>query len=218
MKLDDALDQLPWAETREILCGEPWAVEALHLDTAERLIVQQRASQLEVLVRLMLSPVLEPKPAAPVDDPRRTVTDLPGQVFELRDPRRTARLFVDRAARTGKDLRPFRDEDLNQLDDSNAQLGRLLRLLAVAHDSSRVERAAMRGEWRAIASDTVDMVPVLTPMLYSRDGRVDALWLSLWQAPWLRACRKLQTRAHGEPANRSSTLGQQVSCVRESRV
>jgi hypothetical protein len=164
MKLEEFLNRYPWAKTREALCGEPTEQTTIPMSTAEQLIVGQRESQREVLQSLMLSPVLEPAAAV-------TETAHPReQVFELRAPRRTARLFLDRATRAGKDLRPLRTADLDQLEYGVSRLGRLLRLLAISQDASVAERARMVDEWWLLASEYTDVGLVLTPMLYAPPG------------------------------------------------
>jgi hypothetical protein len=138
------------------------------MTTAERFIARQRESQLEVLQRLMLSPVLEAQAAVQSFDPVSHTAHPRPQVLELRAPRRTARLFLDQAIRAGKDLRPLQTSNFQQLEYSSAYLGRLLRLLAVAQDTPRRERARLADEWRLVTAQRPDVGLVLSPMLYAR--------------------------------------------------
>lgn len=165
MKLDELLRLYPWKRTFAELCADPPPAEDLPLRNAERLIAQQRDSQLETLLNLMVSPVLEPTYAH--DAPPGTARETPVGAFQLGDRRRTARLFLDTAIRAGDDLRPFEPAALDKLSGDNAVLGRFLRLLATASETDRAERASHSNEWRTVMSHRADLGLVLSPMIYS---------------------------------------------------
>lgn len=170
MKLDVLLEQYPWEGTREVLCQQLPAQEQLPLEAAKRLIAQQRASQVEMLLSLMISPRLQREQAISSAAGLGGVREPRADTFQLRDPRRSARLFIDRALRTGKDLRPFEAEELEKLDREDAALGRLLRLMALAQESSRVERRGEKQVWAEITLTHGNFGLVLTPMVYGDDG------------------------------------------------
>ena len=170
MKLNELLERYPWDRTQRVLWGEPPAKPSLSLDDARQIVRDYRGSQTEELLRLMVSPVVRslpvqktPSPPGPAKDREESRT--------LRDPRRTARLFVDQAAREGKNLRLFETSQLRDLGPEDGPLAELLQTLAVALDLPRAERRTL-AKWNRVAvwSDN-DLGPVLTPMLTS--GKVD---------------------------------------------
>ncbi len=171
MKLDALLQQYPWDETRAALFREPRVSADLPLETAERLIKQQRTTQVDSLLSVMLSPRLVPEFASERAASPGSRREEHAGMFELRDPRRTARLFIDRSARTGKDLRPFSLVDLDRLGADDAALGRILRLLAIAIELPRAERAGQAGEWARVPSQSRGFGLVLTAMLRARSDR-----------------------------------------------
>jgi hypothetical protein len=178
MTLDSLLEEFPWARTHQALCREAPGQGALPLDRAERLISQQRESQLSVLSRAMYAPLLES------DYADREDTSAKGDVREtaplkLRDPKQSSRIFLGAAAQAGTGLRPFGPERLNDLGPSNGALGRLLVVLSVAESFPR-RREGLAREWPDIARQGIaseQLLPfglVLTPMLLAAEPEARA--------------------------------------------
>lgn len=188
MKIADFLAQNPWEETLALLCREPPAREDLSLDVAAGLIRQQRESQIPALIPLMVSPLVDVQSPNVTEGQKPTKRDRGGG-HRLREPRRTARLFIEHAIRSGKDLRHYASADLMRLGTDDAALGRLLRLLSIAGDSSRATRPTLAREWRDVMGSRADFGLVLTPMITQPDGDPTSQaihWLSIHIANSLR--------------------------------
>ena len=216
MKIKDFLAQNPWEETFELLCREPPAPEDLSLDVAAGLIQQERESQIPSLIPLMLSPLVESRSHNVPKGQPSTKRDRWG-VHRLREPRRTARLFIEHAVRSGKDLRHYEIAHLMQLRADDAALGRLLRLLSIAGDSSLRMRQALADEWRNVTGWDADFGPVLGPMVSEAEQGTDAPSVHHLTAQ-LALTLKLETGAVSAPSKRSDGLLQWVSTLaREGR-
>jgi hypothetical protein len=163
MNLDELLTGFPWERTRDVLWEEPSAVEKeptpADARAVSRLISAQRESQLDLLVDLSVTPIIaEPKAASRVDP-----TYLGPPIHELRAPRAVSRLFLERVARVGKDLGRLSAEAMQRVDPANADLGRVLRLIALAAERRVAERDDLEVDWVQISPEA-DLGIVLTPM------------------------------------------------------
>jgi hypothetical protein len=205
-KFDGVLQRYPWEATWVRLCGDPPPPEELPLDDARQIIARERDSQIPRLFTLMLTPIVEPArhpPKRPNDPPRGET------LFRLREPRRTARLFLERSVSAGQNLRQFPVEELEQLDDRrDSALGRLLRLLAVADGLPLRERRAYRTEWSNLRFLGADFGPVLTPMLRATTETKPSREANHLQLAELLAARLAEAAERSERSTEDKSLGQ----------
>ena len=119
---------------------------------------------MHVLIRVMITPIVA------TDREMEASVAVGRAPLQLRSPRQTARMFFDRATRVGKDLVEHEPSNLDELDSDDAQLGKLLRLLAVSAGLSLHERSRLRPEWLALLDQRADFGAVITPMAVSARG------------------------------------------------
>jgi hypothetical protein len=114
----------------------------------------------------MTTPLLASEGTANGEEPRSK----DGAALALKSPRRAARLFVEGAIRDGKGLSEFVIHfDTMTFDD--AQLARLLWLLAISADMSPAERRDQRPRWDQVVLEPADLGRVLSPMVGAIDTR-----------------------------------------------
>jgi hypothetical protein len=152
VKLELALERMPWPETFERLCADPET--RVQPQNPWRIIGSQRDTQVDTLARCMFQPTLAYAAR------EGSMSD-----FQLQAPRTTARLVLADAIRTGRHLLLYDPNELAELDPVDAGLGLLLRLMATADGLSRTDREALTRDWNFALSLAADPGPVLGLMI-----------------------------------------------------
>jgi hypothetical protein len=167
MNLQRLLERHPWEETKRLLWRAP---VPQHDDQAKRIVAAQRDSQLDSVVRSMVTPVV----AAERPDAKWGSSRKEQPVLSPRSPRRTARLFIDSASRVGKGLNAFaRQFDVWGPDDG--RLARLLWLLAISVDTPSHELNVTGSDWRRVIEEPGDLGAVLSPFVAAIEMRPRAV-------------------------------------------
>jgi hypothetical protein len=200
LKLDEILRAHPSSQTLAVLWGEPATPDAKRTEKAQELIRGQRDAQVDILVGLMRSPVLanlKQRRAEGIEEPSEIA---PLAAFELRNPRRTARLFIDHTARTGRVLYHFGIETIEQLERRDERLGQLLWRLAIGQGSRRDDRRYGVDRWLEVTWNPWDdsLGAVLTPMV--------ARWFRKDSTFGLQPLIDALTRTQAEPVEASAHL------------